>query len=322
MKRLPGTTVNRNVRPKDRLPNRNKWVGGVAWEKTYGATGMWLAPRGQTLSARKSWFCFDDEIVALGSGVSSKDNQVVETIVENRRIKADGSNALTVDGAARPARMGWKETMKGVQWIHLAGSVPGKDPGIGYCFPRSATIKGLRERRTGTWQDVNPCRYTTDRHTNSFLTLWFDHGKNPGNASYAYVLLPNRTAAEVKAYAGKPDIEVVAHSGRVHAVREKKRDLLGANFWTPGPNKAGIITCKGKASVMLGERPNGEMVLAVADPTHAGQRIELEIARKAGKVVSKDREIRVERLAPAIKLSVNVKGTHGKSLTIRFSPAP
>jgi hyaluronate lyase len=132
------------------------------------------------------------------------------------------------------------------------------------------------------------------------------------------VLLPNRSAAGVKKYADAPDISVVKNTACVQAVREKKLGLLGANFWTPGPEKADIITCKGKASMMLGENENGEIVLAVADPTHAGKRIEIDIARKAAKVISRDKFVEVERLEPTIKLIVNVKGTRGRSLGIRL----
>jgi hyaluronate lyase len=320
MQRLAGTTVARGSKPKHRLLNRNKWVGGVEWERTYGAAGMWLAPKGQTLQARKSWFTFDDEIVALGSGISCKDGRVVETIVENRKLGTGGKNALTVNGAKKPAELGWPETLKAVTWAHLAGSVPGAD--VGWYFPEPVKLRGLREARTGMWKDIsdlgNRQRKEDGKYTRNYLTLWFDHGKDPEAASYACVLLPNRKAAEVGKYAEKPDVEIVAHTTRVHAVREKKLGLLAANFWTPGPNKADVLTCKGQASVMLGEAKEGELVLAVADPTHAGARIELEIARKASKVLSKDREIKVERLSPTIRLSVSVKGRHGRSLSVRM----
>ena len=70
--------------------------------------------------------------------------------------------------------------------------------------------------------------------------------------------------------------------------------------------------------MLLGERKRGELVVTVADPTHVGERIELEIARKASKVLLKDRAIEVERLSPTIKLIVNVKGERGRSLNIKM----
>jgi hypothetical protein len=69
---------------------------------------------------------------------------------------------------------------------------------------------------------------------------------------------------------------------------------------------------------MLGERADGELVLAVADPTHAGGRIEIELARGAAEVISSDEMIEVEELGPTVKLTVNVEGTRGRSLTIKL----
>jgi hyaluronate lyase len=173
------------------------------------------------------------------------------------------------------------------------------------------------------WKDISDLearkRTESGVYTRNYLTLWFGHGKTPKDASYAYVLLPNRSAAETKAYAENPNMEIVKHTTRVHAVRERKLGLLGANFWTPGPNKADIITCKGEASVMLGKEPGGEFIVAVADPTHRGQVVELEIGRTAGKAISKDARIKVIQLKPTIKLNVNVKGQRGRSLSVRFA---
>ena len=109
----------------------------------YGVTGMELNPYGQTLNAKKSWFMFDDEIVALGSGISSQDNKTVETIVENRRLKSSGNNRLMVNNLTKSSVLGWSENMNlgNNSWIHLQGSVTGAD--IGYYFPDGAEVKGL-----------------------------------------------------------------------------------------------------------------------------------------------------------------------------------
>lgn len=48
--------------------------------------------------AKKSWFMFDEEIVALGRGITSSTCNYVKTIVDNRRINPDASNTVTVNG--------------------------------------------------------------------------------------------------------------------------------------------------------------------------------------------------------------------------------
>lgn len=79
---------------------------------------------------QKSWFMFDNEIVSLGAGTTSTDNKVVESIVENRKLNNNGNNALQVNGFAKSTALGWKETLTGVNRIHLAGNVAGPDIGI------------------------------------------------------------------------------------------------------------------------------------------------------------------------------------------------
>ncbi len=49
-----------------------------------------------TLEAQKSWFTFDDEIVALGSGINAKDGFPVLTVLDNRQAKT--SKALAGGG--------------------------------------------------------------------------------------------------------------------------------------------------------------------------------------------------------------------------------
>lgn len=86
---------------------------------------MDLNPDNSMLAGKKSWFLFDDEIVALGAGIRSTDNRKIETIVENRKINANGENALTMNGQTQPAQLGWSDTVDGVRWAHLEGNGPG-----------------------------------------------------------------------------------------------------------------------------------------------------------------------------------------------------
>ncbi|MDF2989793.1 MAG: hypothetical protein K0S37_307, partial [Microbacterium sp.] len=109
--RLPGTTVLQNTTQTANSRNDKTWVGGTEILGQYGVTGMELHPVGKSLEAKKSWFMFDDEVVALGAGISSTDGIVTETIVENRKLNGLGDNALTVNGVAEPTALGWSETL-------------------------------------------------------------------------------------------------------------------------------------------------------------------------------------------------------------------
>ncbi|MEK3916534.1 polysaccharide lyase family 8 super-sandwich domain-containing protein [Paenibacillus sp. FSL H7-0331] len=325
--RLPGTTVDTRSRTasngETQFSTKNM-VGGTNIAGQYGVSGMELADYGTTLTAKKSWFMFDDEIVALGAGITSTDNRTIETIVDNRKLTTAGINALTVNGTAKSPALGWTESMTGVNTIHLQGNVSGSD--VGYYFPGGAAVKGLREARTGSWSSINSKDnyYNATNYTRNFMTLWFDHGSNPTNSNYAYVLLPNKTSAQTSSYAANSDVDILANTAEVHAVKEKQLNITGANFWsnvstTVYAGGQPYVTSSNMASVLVQEAGN-ELTVAVADPSqvNAGS-IVIDLNQSAAQIVSKDSQITVVQMSPTIKLSVNVNGAKGRTFTIKLN---
>jgi hyaluronate lyase len=321
--RLPGTTVDNQTRTNASGANYlspNNWVGGASIQNLYGVSGMQLNAWNSTLAAKKTWFMLDDEVVCLGAGITSTDNRTVETIVENRRLAGYGNNALTVNGAAKPASVGWSEIMTNTSWVHLAGNVPGAD--IGYFFLQPSTVEALRETRSGSLYDLNTAYGSTNLSTRNFLTLWFDHGVSPSNATYAYVLLPNQTAAQVASYASNPQIAVLENSTRAQGVKEMTLGITAVNFWRDGTNRLGVITVDRKSSVIL--RNDGTFLeLGVSDPTQTNSSvINIEINVPASGALSADAGVSIVQLSPTIKLVVNVNGAGGQASHARFFVGP
>ena len=54
----------------------------------------------------------------------------------------------------------------------------------------------------------------------NYVTMSFNHGTNPTDANYEYVLLPNATKESTKKFAVKRSIQVLENSTDVHAVRD------------------------------------------------------------------------------------------------------
>ena len=92
--RLPGTTVIAGSTARQSQLGGSNAVGGASLDG-YSAVMMQLSPDGRQLSAKKSWFLFDDELVALGADIrSTAAGKTVETIVENRRVPTGASHAV------------------------------------------------------------------------------------------------------------------------------------------------------------------------------------------------------------------------------------
>jgi hyaluronate lyase len=321
--RLPGTTAMRGVTQLGNQKGTKSWAGGTDMLGLYGVTGMEHETKpdkdqvDRHLSAKKSWFMFDDEIVALGSDITSTEAAVTETIIENRKLNPAGDNALTVNGTAKSDSLGWSETMAGTNYAHLEGNAAGSD--IGYYFPGGATVNALRESRTDEWKTINSnTGYSTVDYTHRFMTLWFDHGVSPANAAYSYVLLPNKSSAQVGSYAAEPDITILENSSQAHAVKENGLNVTGINFWNDGKKTVGIVTSDSKAAVMTRETAD-EFEISVSDPTHDNvSTIYIDVDKNATNLISKDEEITVLQYSPTIKFKVNVNKSAGKAFKVTF----
>jgi len=290
--RLPGTTVIAGSTARQSQLGGSNAVGGASLDG-YSAVMMQLSPDGRQLSAKKSWFLFDDELVALGADIrSTAAGKTVETIVENRRIPAEAS--FTSD--------------PGAAWANLANT-------IGYYFPGNTAWQTLHDTRSGAWRDIN-AGGSTAKLTSLYQTLWFDHGVMPAGASYSYVLLPNKTADDTAAYAASPAVQIVGNDAKAQAVTHRGLGIRAANFWAPSATPVAGITSDAVASVLL-HQTDTAIGIAVADPTQAnGGVIHVEVAAAAQNVISQDPGVTVDQTAPTVRLSVNVKGAQGKTFRV------
>ncbi|WP_340021859.1 polysaccharide lyase family 8 super-sandwich domain-containing protein [Paenibacillus sp. FSL K6-1096] len=329
--RLPGTTVVSRPRDASNYQNgdgesvaANAWAGGTTLD-TFGATGMELMQNGTQMQARRSWFAFDNEIVALGAGITSTDNLPVETVIEQRKLKEDNTNSFVLDGVALGGNVTEQESPS-PSWAHLEGNTAGSD--IGYIFPEHSPVRVTRGIQQGRWSDINlanPPSSTvpTALLQNYFLTMWMDHGSNPADRGYEYIILPNASRQATEAYSASPDVTVLANTRTVQAVQENTLNVTGYNFWTDALTSAGGLTSNKKASVMISKNTeDGILKLAISDPTLENQGyIELELDEAAAGIISKDGRIEVTRLSPTVKLRVNTADTLGQTLLITLQTA-
>ena len=304
--RLPGVTLDRRPRAPSAVVARNTSdaVGGAGLE-TCAALGMRVETDGGSFKATKSWFATDGYVVALGAGIASDSDYPVETIIENRDLRAPDAGVL-VSGSAGLAVQGQVETFERATWLHL-------DSYGGVALPGGATLKALRETREGPWSRINKQGASpTDIRHRTYATFWFDHGVRPVAASYAYVLMPGATAAQTKVFAAAT---VLDNDARVQSVRLKAKDgvVHAANFWTRTPATSGAIAASDIVSVVarVGAR---RIEVALADPTQThGHPIEVVLALTGGAVVSADPALSVVLYGKTIRLRLDPRGLRGRA---------
>jgi hyaluronate lyase len=269
--RLPGTTV-------DKLPLPPKaggewaatrpttaWVGGSTLAG-YAAVGQDLQGLLSPMRARKSWFCLDEYVVALGAGITGSSGYPVETVIENRNLHSSGTNGLTVDGLNRVPALGDSATVSNARWAHLDGVG-------GYIFPSGSTLQLRREERTGSWHDINTGGPTTPI-TRRYLTMWQDHGVNPSGSTYSYLVAPGASAARTEQLSKASGLLVLRNTAAVQAVSSVSLATTLVNFWQPG--RVGDLQVDTPCSVIA--RLRGHKVeLAVSDPTQLATTIHLTV---------------------------------------------
>ncbi|WP_394727545.1 polysaccharide lyase 8 family protein [Streptomyces sp. M41] len=281
--RLPGTTVSTR-----RLPDRAggewgepkpdaRWVGGTT-DGEYAAIGQHLKGLGSTLEARKSWFCVADAVICLGAGITCADGVPVETVVDNRNLGEGGTQAL----------------VRGPGWAHLEGHG-------GWVVPYG-DLRTLREDRTGAWADINTGG-TAERRTRRRQLLWLDHGTDPKDATYVYLLMPGAGRRAVAARAARCArwLSVLANDSGCQAVRVPSLGLTAANFWQPGT--AGPLSASAGASVLVRGRGR-TATLCVSEPPRTGVPLEIVWDRPVRRVTRADDSVEV--LSTGRRLRVRV----------------
>lgn len=297
LQRLPGTTVLRNTAVRENSVSQQSFVGSCGIGEN-GVCAMELNPVGYKLRASKAWFFFENEIVCLGSGISGRDGITVETVVENRRVSEN--SRFTVCGSE-------SEDGYDIKGAYLDG-----DHDMAYIFPEVQHVKVLRDVRSGEWDNI---KKDGMEHSGMYVTMWIDHGKNPQDASYEYIILPKCSEDGYKEYTAKNDIRIIENSPWIQCVR--KNGVTGIVFLKDKTRSMEGVLCDRRCIIMLEE--NEALTLAVAEPTQKQKSICIELEYSAEAVCEPDPAIRVRQLKPYISLEVNTDGLKGRVTRIKFN---
>jgi len=279
------------------------------------------------LSARKSYFMFDDEIVCVGSDIdfSTRDNGV-NTYVDNRELLEKsaangeaiyGAEDILVDGTLLEKTNAFTSPLHYTDptWVH-------QENFGGYYFPTGGEVYVNKTFRTSsndgddTNDDYNQINLshspTTGSH--SFFELWLSHGKKPTDATYSYVMLPEKDVEETKAYTTNPDIKVIKCTNDLHVVQETTLGITAMVFWKAGTY--GDITVNQPLIVMVQEQ-DGKYTLSACDPTQELTSAKITINR-ALNASSVDSEITVSGTSSTV-LNIDFSSIGGKTVTADFS---
>ena len=230
------------------------------------------------LVAKKSYYFFDKECVCLGAGINSTMNSEVITTIEHRRLvkNADilGCEDIFLDGELLP-KDSFEKLSDSPKWAHLEGFA-------GYVLPSGGKLRMSKYYYVPEMSGADDY-YVKDpdaelyKDGKPYFEIGLSHGKNPKNASYEYVILPNATKDETEAYAKNSEIEIISNTRKLQAVKKASLGITFITFHEAG-ECAGIKASSPCIVTVLEE--DGVKTVSVADPTHKLSEVKLTLDAK------------------------------------------
>lgn len=277
-RRLPGATAAQKGKVLPLRPqNTAAFVGGVS-DGTDGAAVLDYDRKGLMsrnplgLTARKSWFFFDNQIVCLGAGITTELLSGVTTSVNQSLLNGP---VVTGQGNQTETLPAGRKDYAALQWAWHDGT--------GYVFPQTAKATVVGGEQKGAWTNVYVAGSPEPVVKNVF-SLWIDHGMSPRDASYAYVILPAATEKQTRDYFAKPAVEILSNTADLQVVRCGA--ATSGVFYKPGA----LAYAAGKrlsvtqpCLVLIKEDVQGA-VLTVSDPTQKLASLDLTWNGKSVKV--------------------------------------
>jgi chondroitin AC lyase len=265
--KIPGTTVEQIGKFKGR-PRRNgtrAFVGGVS-DGQYGFAAMDLERNG--LVAHKAWFFFDKEYVCLGAAITCPSANQVLTTVNQCHLRGEVS-AFGHAGNKRLAKRQHK----------LKGPINVYHNKVGYFFNAGLSILLRNAVQVGSWNAISKS-LSRDNISRDVFSLCIDHGAKPLNSTYSYVVVPGVSEKQARAYAEKPQVEVLNNTVDIQAVTNHNLKLSQIVFYKPGKLKIDkMITVKvNKACLLMIQKNGNELRMSLADPTQKLKVINIEVS--------------------------------------------
>lgn len=262
--KIPGITMREFSTP---VPNPNRFVsqsygntsfvGGVS-DSSYGASTYKQNNGGVT--ATKSWFFFDNEIVCLGAGITSVATENVATTINQALLS--GTVSVKAGGVTSTLAGSSQQSFTGnLNWI-LHNKV-------GYFFPSAGDATVSNQTQSGSWSAIGTG--STSPVSLDVFKLWFSHGAQPSNAGYNYIVAPGiTTTAQMDAY-NSAAIQILSNTAAIQAVKHTGLNIVQVIFSAAGTlaipgSELNSITVDKPCALIIKNANTTNPIISIADP--------------------------------------------------------
>ncbi len=352
---MPGTTVNlaeRNaVTLYPAMYGSSPYAGGVEQGK-YGSAG-YINGYPETalnsgtfkdktnkniikITAKKSYFMFDNEIICIGSDINDYSGADVVTVVDNRiwgiREHVSVTDTLHINGEPinSPATVETKIDARTMHFTNMGGYVflradeNGKN-GV----DKDGNVLTYKKATNKVQPGIDASQANLDSKM-SFLEITLNHGKGDGKLNgdkYYYAYLPESTVEETEDYYADPDVILLKRTANIHAVLEKTLGIVACNFFASGTNDTvtvkdastavTAVSAETLCALMIAKNENGETVISASDPTQSYKSITFSVTLDhAPSVISTDNGVSATIEGNTVKITINTANSYGATFNL------
>jgi chondroitin AC lyase len=317
--KIPGTTILQT-------PTFPHWkelakkgltdFSGAVSDGHYGAAAFDFISVHDPLKARKSWFFFDKEIVCLGTAINSTAPYPVVTTLNqcllNGKVIVNAANGNTTLNTG-------KHTANAVSWVY--------HDSVAYIFPQPTAIHVNNTTQAGTWRSINHQAWATeDTVRKQVFSLWLDHGTQPQDAGYAYIVMPGIGEAAANSYSKAPAVKIISNTADLQAVQHTGLNRTEIVFYKAGAiaiNPTIKLEVASPCIVMVKTNAASNTIeeIAVTDPTQKltslqlTTNVKLQYTGKNGKATWND-----SQKTSVLQIALPKGGYAGNTVVLELQP--
>ncbi|TXD46772.1 polysaccharide lyase family 8 super-sandwich domain-containing protein [Polaribacter sp. IC073] len=217
---LPGVTSFESDTPLKVLPwsgyrNNADFTGGIS----NGLNGiMAFELNRDSLTAKKSYFFLNNQLICLGAGITTLNTDAVTTTLNQTWLKGAVNYFTDTVKTLKPAS---EITNQKVNWVYHNNST--------YIPLENTTLNISNKTHTGSWHEII-AKYPNDIISGKIFTIKVTPEIKPQNSKYAYAIFPNFKPHNKKV---KLNFEIIQNNNKAQIIKSKDNNVFLMTIYKP-----------------------------------------------------------------------------------------
>ena len=267
---LPGVTSFESNEPLKLLPwtgyrNNSDFVGGIS----NGLNGiMAFELNRDALTAKKSYFFINNQLVCLGTGITTLNADPVVTTLNQTWLNG---TVNYFDNDVNVLKPETEITNQKATWVY--------HDKITYVPLQNTKLNISNKTHTGSWHDII-AKYPNETISGEIFTIKVSPEIQPTNASYAYAILPDFQPKNNKKL--NLNFEIISNDNEAQIIKSKNNKVFLMTIYNPIKKKIkalGTIDFK-QAGLYQLEKIDNKWEITLADPTQKLDKMEVTFKNK------------------------------------------